>query len=117
MKPEVNALTINIAESCRKDMTDIKKLAEKIVAQDRRALSRAITLVESSREDHLAQAVELVQRLHQNSGQALRIGLSGTPGLASLPSSKPLAAFLQSKAYWWPCLRLILAQRVQEALY
>ena len=94
MKPKVNALTINIAESCRKDMTDIKKLAEKIVAQDRRALSRAITLVESSRGDHRAQAVELVQRLHQNSGQALRIGLSGTPGVGKSTFIEAFGSFL-----------------------
>ena len=94
MKTKVNTLIVNIAESCRNDMTDIKKLAEKIVAQDRRALSRAITLVESSREDHRAQAVELVQRLHQNSGQALRIGLSGTPGVGKSTFIEAFGSFL-----------------------
>ena len=94
METKVNALIMNIAESCRKDMIDINKLAEKIVAQDRRALSRAITLVESSREDHRAQAVELVQRLHQNSGQALRIGLSGTPGVGKSTFIEAFGSFL-----------------------
>ena len=56
-------------------------LATKIVAQDRRALSRAITLVESSREDHRAQATELLDQLRGRSSQAIRIGLSGTPGV------------------------------------
>jgi len=56
-------------------------LAEKIIAQDRRALSRAITLVESSREDHRAQATELLDQLRGRSSQAIRIGLSGTPGV------------------------------------
>lgn len=59
-------------------MTD---LAEKILTRDRRALSRAITLVESSREDHRAQASDLLDRLRGQGGQAIRIGLSGTPGV------------------------------------
>ena len=56
-------------------------LATKIVAQDRRALSRAITLVESSREDHRSQAADLLDQLRGQSSQAIRIGLSGTPGV------------------------------------
>lgn len=60
---------------------NIPELAEKIVNQDRRALSRAITLVESSREDHRAQAAELLDHLRGKGGQAIRVGLSGTPGV------------------------------------
>ena len=56
-------------------------LAAKIVKQDRRALSRAITLVESSRADHRAQASELLDQLKGKGKQAIRIGLSGTPGV------------------------------------
>jgi len=56
-------------------------LAEKIIARDRRALSRAITLVESRREDHRAQAADLLDQLRGQSSQAIRIGLSGTPGV------------------------------------
>lgn len=57
------------------------ELAEKIVNQDRRALSRAITLVESSREDHRAQASELLDELRGKGSKAIRVGLSGTPGV------------------------------------
>lgn len=59
-------------------MTD---LAEKILAGDRRALARAITLVESQREDHRAQALTLLDALRGAGREALRIGLSGTPGV------------------------------------
>ena len=48
---------------------------------DRRAIARAITLVESSRSDHWPAAAELLQRLARAPGQALRIGLSGAPGV------------------------------------
>ncbi len=61
---------------------DIELLAEKIVSGDRRALARAITLVESRRADHRDKAVTLIERLRAKSGkQAVRVGLSGTPGV------------------------------------
>jgi LAO/AO transport system kinase len=47
---------------------------------DRRALARAITLVESARPDHRAEALALLAAL-RHGPQALRIGLSGTPGV------------------------------------
>ena len=47
----------------------------------RRALARAITLVESGRADHRAAALELVAAVARAGRQALRIGLSGTPGV------------------------------------
>lgn len=61
---------------------DMTELARRIMAQDRRALARAITLVESSRPDHRAQTTALIELLRaQSDAQALRIGLSGTPGV------------------------------------
>ncbi|MDY6860581.1 MAG: methylmalonyl Co-A mutase-associated GTPase MeaB [Pseudomonadota bacterium] len=60
---------------------DIAELADRIRAGERRALARAITLVESGRDDHRAQAVALLDRLAGSGRQALRIGLSGTPGV------------------------------------
>ncbi|OAN70752.1 ATPase/protein kinase [Jannaschia sp. EhC01] len=60
-------------------MTD--DLAERIANGERRALARAVTLVESTRADHQAQAAELLERLRGLNRQALRIGLSGTPGV------------------------------------
>ncbi|KQB95760.1 arginine transporter [Loktanella sp. 1ANDIMAR09] len=60
--------------------TDIKALAEGVQRGDRRALARAITLVESGRADHRADALALLETLGTGK-QALRIGLSGTPGV------------------------------------
>ncbi|MBL4928935.1 methylmalonyl Co-A mutase-associated GTPase MeaB [Fuscibacter oryzae] len=61
-------------------MATVAELANGIKAGDRRSLARAITLVESGRPDHRAQAVELLSVLG-TARQALRIGLSGTPGV------------------------------------
>lgn len=55
-------------------------LAPLIKSGDRRALARAITLVESARADHRVQALALLDALGTDR-QALRIGLSGTPGV------------------------------------
>jgi LAO/AO transport system kinase len=62
-------------------MPDVTDLAAGVVAGDRRALARAITLVESGRADHRVQAAELLTLCAQSRRQALRIGLSGTPGV------------------------------------
>ena len=59
---------------------DLAALASGLIAGDRRSLARAITLVESARADHRGQALDLLGRLGQ-SREALRIGLSGTPGV------------------------------------
>ena len=56
-------------------------LAPLIAAGDRRALARAITLVESRRADHREAALTLLADLARLKRQALRIGLSGTPGV------------------------------------
>jgi LAO/AO transport system kinase len=47
---------------------------------DRRALARAVTLVESTRPDHRDEAEQLVEALLPYSGSAVRIGISGPPG-------------------------------------
>lgn len=60
---------------------DTEATAARIADGDRRALARAITLVESGREDHRAQATELLEALKGLKRQAIRIGLSGTPGV------------------------------------
>ena len=60
---------------------DIDTLAARVRDGDRRALARAITLVESGREDHRREANALLERLADPDRQALRIGLSGTPGV------------------------------------
>lgn len=56
-------------------------LADHILAADRRALARAITLVESTRPEHRLQATTLLETLAGHGREALRIGLSGTPGV------------------------------------
>ncbi|MGY6635074.1 MAG: methylmalonyl Co-A mutase-associated GTPase MeaB [Alkalilacustris sp.] len=60
---------------------DAAALARGVMDGQRRALARAITLVESGRADHRARAAELLAACAGSGREALRLGLSGTPGV------------------------------------
>src|SRR5215472_3177674 len=60
---------------------DIKALAKELRSGQRAALARAFTLVESRRGDHQASARELVQALLPATGDAIRVGITGSPGV------------------------------------
>ncbi len=59
----------------------MKLLAMEIRGGSRRALARAITLIESSRADHRRQAEDLLAVLLSDGAESLRIGVSGVPGV------------------------------------
>ena len=54
---------------------------EGISKGDRIVLGQAITLIESTRQDHQELARQLVEACLPNSGQSFRIGITGTPGV------------------------------------
>ena len=58
-----------------------KELAEAVLAGDRRALARAITLVESTRTLDQKTAEVLLSSILARTGRAIRIGISGAPGV------------------------------------
>jgi len=58
-----------------------KTLADQVRQGDRRALAKAITLVESTRDDHRQQTAELLETLIPDAGNSIRIGISGAPGV------------------------------------
>ncbi|MEM7407534.1 MAG: methylmalonyl Co-A mutase-associated GTPase MeaB [Pseudomonadota bacterium] len=60
-------------------MLQAHDLAERIRAGERRALARAITLVESTRDEHRAVAVDVLEHLGAP-GDTLRLGITGVPG-------------------------------------
>ena len=60
---------------------DVPALVEGVLAGDRRAVARAITLVESHRADHRERAQELLVELLPHAGAARRVGISGVPGV------------------------------------
>ena len=58
----------------------MSQLAHDLLAHDRRALARAITLVESTRPDHRNESDELLAEIIAHTGGSIRVGISGAPG-------------------------------------
>ena len=56
-------------------------LAGEVLAGKRAAIARAITLVESKRADHRVQAQQLLRELLPHTGNSVRVGVSGVPGV------------------------------------
>ncbi|MBP0484011.1 methylmalonyl Co-A mutase-associated GTPase MeaB [Sagittula salina] len=76
---------------------DTEDLKTRVLAGERRALARAITLVESGRADHRAQALALLDGLKGHGREALRIGLSGTPGVGKSTFIETFGCMLTGK--------------------
>jgi GTPase len=73
---------------------DVARLAQALRAGERAQLARAITLVESRRADHQQTARQLVQMLLPATGQAVRVGITGTPGVGKSTTIDALGSFL-----------------------
>jgi GTPase len=73
---------------------DIGRLARGIRAGDRAVLARAITLVESRRADHQKASRDLVQELLPATGHAVRVGITGVPGVGKSTTIDTLGSFL-----------------------
>jgi len=78
---------------------DIPTLARKLRDGDRASLARAITLVESKRADHQHAARLLVQELLPDTGRALRVGITGSPGVGKSTSIDALGTYLTEKGH------------------
>jgi LAO/AO transport system kinase len=60
----------------------------------RRAIAKAITLLESTRADHRAQADELLTALLPHAGNSFRLGISGVPGVGKSTFIEALGLYL-----------------------
>ena len=80
-------------------MTDVKALADGVLAGERSAISRAITLVESSRADHRTAARELLETLAPHAGSAVRVGISGVPGVGKSTFIEALGTYLVDEGH------------------
>src|SRR5438309_8878651 len=73
---------------------DVGKLAKELRSGHRAALARAITLIESRRGDHQAAARELVQALLPATAKAVRVGITGSPGVGKSTTIDALGMYL-----------------------
>lgn len=78
---------------------DVDQLAGAVRAGDRRALAQAITLVESTRRDHRADAARLLDATLAGSGGAMRIGISGPPGVGKSTFIEALGIHLTDRGH------------------
>src|SRR5260370_12256182 len=94
--------------SLRRETTipDIADLERGVRAGERAVIARAITLIESRRNDHQKAALRLVQELLPSTGKAIRVGITGAPGVGKSTTIDPLATFLPGKAHKLPLLPL-----------
>ena len=76
-----------------------KELAAALIKGDRRALAKAITLVESSHAKDAPAAAQLVNAALPKSGQALRIGLSGAPGVGKSTFIEAFGTWLTKRGH------------------
>ena len=75
-------------------MSAAQDRADAIRNGDRRALARAITLVESTRPDHRDEALALLEALMPDTGKAIRLGISGAPGVGKSTFIEVLGMYL-----------------------
>jgi LAO/AO transport system kinase len=77
----------------------VDALADGVLAGERSAVSRAITLVESSRADHRTAARELLEKLAPHAGGAVRVGISGVPGVGKSTFIEALGTYLVDEGH------------------
>ncbi|HLO62433.1 MAG TPA: methylmalonyl Co-A mutase-associated GTPase MeaB, partial [Azonexus sp.] len=70
-----------------------QELMTGVLAGQRRALAKAITLIESTRADHQQRAQHLLNALLPHTGRAVRIGISGVPGAGK-------STFIEALGVW-----------------
>ena len=77
--------------------SDIERMARELRAGQRVVLSRAITLIESKRADHRRTAAALTQELLKDTGKAVRLGITGAPGVGKSTLIEALGSMLTAQ--------------------
>ena len=74
-------------------------LRDRIIAGERAAIAKAITLVESSREEDIIQSHELISELIKSPGHAIRVGFSGPPGVGKSTFIESFGSYIVNKNF------------------
>lgn len=80
-------------------MASVNAILDSSGVAQRRAIAKAITLLESTRPDHRAQADELLTALLPHAGNAFRLGISGVPGVGKSTFIEALGLYLIGKGH------------------
>ena len=76
-----------------------KRLVEQVGAGDRRAVAKAITLLESTQPQHQERASAVLDALLPRTGNSLRLGISGAPGVGKSTFIETLGLTLIAHAH------------------
>ena len=76
-----------------------RALVEGVLARDRRALAKTITLLESTRNDHRARGEQVLEALLPHSGKSMRVGISGVPGVGKSTFIEALGMLLIGRGH------------------
>ena len=87
------------APASRDSAKAIAALAAGLRAGERAVLARAITLIESKRADHRLEAHRLVQELLPLTGKAVRLGITGAPGVGKSTTIDALGSYLTGQGH------------------
>lgn len=77
----LNPRLLNSGLQLRKKQLTVEEYVQGILSGNRVVLSQAITLIESTKPEHQSQAQAIIERCLPHSNNAIRIGITGTPGV------------------------------------
>lgn len=92
-----NQRSIEAIKNKRQTQPSAADLIKGILAKDRTALSRAITLVESTNPQHLKKANTIIQACLPYANKSIRIGITGVPGVGKSTFIETFGTFLTSQ--------------------
>src|SRR5665647_3134097 len=95
MRPETNTTDRNWALT----PIAVHEITQRGGPQQRRAIAKAITLLESTRAEHRVQADELLTALLPHTGKSFRIGISGVPGVGKSTFIEVLGLYLIAQGH------------------
>jgi LAO/AO transport system kinase len=97
--PNLNTEALDKIRSSKPKLPDVGDLFEGIRNKDRSRLSQAITLLESSRPEHQSTARQLIERCLPHTGQSIRIGITGVPGVGKSTFIEAFGSYLTSTGH------------------
>jgi LAO/AO transport system kinase len=96
-RPEItSANSINTIKKLRRKIISAQELITGILNQDKVALSRAITLIESTNVEHLEKANDVIQACMPYANKSIRIGITGVPGVGKSTFIESFGNYLTS---------------------
>ena len=96
-QPEtLSSVVASQIQQFRRKQPSAEELVSGILKGDKTALSRAITLVESTNPEHLAKANEVIKGCLPHANQSVRIGITGVPGVGKSTFIEAFGKYLTS---------------------